>query len=115
MAKVIPFKAVRPTRAIVGLVASRSYQSYTQPEREARLDYNPFSFLHITNPEFKSIVKTKPNSVERFKLVSDSYQRFIEEGVLFNGELTITHGSEDSEKVLKTVNSETFSPFEVKS
>ena len=53
MAKIIPFKAVRPTRDKVSLVASRSYQSYTQDELEARLDYNPFSFLHIVNPGYK--------------------------------------------------------------
>ena len=79
MAKVIPFKAVRPTRAIVGLVASRSYQSYTQPEREARLDYNPFSFLHIVNPGYKydKVISGK----ERYKLVKNRYQEFKEDGV----------------------------------
>ena len=79
MAKVIPFKAVRPTRAIVGLVASRSYQSYTQPEREARLDYNPFSFLHIVNPGYKydKVISGK----ERYKLVKNRYQEFKEDGI----------------------------------
>ena len=53
MAKIIPFKAVRPARDKVSLVASRSYQSYTQDELESRLDNNPFSFLHIINPGYK--------------------------------------------------------------
>ncbi|MDX1470808.1 MAG: DUF1015 family protein, partial [Flavobacteriaceae bacterium] len=47
MAKIIPFKAVRPTRDKVGLVAARSYQSYTPAQRQSRLRDNPFSFLHI--------------------------------------------------------------------
>ena len=52
MAKIIPFKAVRPTRDKVGLIASRSYESYSAKEKNARLRDNPFSFLHILNPGF---------------------------------------------------------------
>ena len=86
MSLIKPFKAIRPVRDKVHLVATRPYYSYKKNVLKAKLEDNPFSFLHIINPEFKSIVKTKPNSVERFKLVSDSYQRFIEEGVLFQDE-----------------------------
>lgn len=57
MAHIIPFKAVRPTRDKVSLVASRSYQSYTKEQVESRLRDNPFSFLHIINPgDRKSVV-----------------------------------------------------------
>lgn len=79
MAKVIPFKAVKPTRAIVGLVASRPYQSYTIDERESRMDYNPYSFLHIVNPGYKydQII----TGTERYKLVKNRYSEFKEDGV----------------------------------
>jgi uncharacterized protein (DUF1015 family) len=79
MAKVIPFKAVRPTRAIVGLVASRPYDSYTVDERESRMDYNPYSFLHIVNPGYKydKIIKGE----ERYKLVRNRYLEFKEDGI----------------------------------
>ena len=79
MAKLVPFKAVRPTRAIVGLVASRSYQSYTVDERESRMDYNPFSFLHIVNPGYKydQVIKGE----ERYKLVRNRYLEFKEDGI----------------------------------
>ena len=53
MAIIIPFKALKPTRAIVGLVATRPYHSYTIEERKYRMDYNPYSFLHIINPSHK--------------------------------------------------------------
>ncbi len=53
MAKIIPFKAVRPTRDKVGLIASRSYEDYSTKEKNARLRDNPFSFLHIVNPGYK--------------------------------------------------------------
>ena len=81
MANIIPFKAIRPVRDKVHLVATRPYYSYKKNVLKAKLEDNPFSFLHIINPEFNSRLKTKPNSLERFKLVSDSYENFINEGV----------------------------------
>ncbi|OEK08104.1 hypothetical protein A8C32_01195 [Flavivirga aquatica] len=79
MAKVIPFKAVRPTRDKVSLVASRSYQSYTQDELEARLDYNPFSFLHIVNPGYK--YDKQITGTERYNLVRNRYLEFKEDRI----------------------------------
>ncbi|WCO00499.1 DUF1015 domain-containing protein [Psychroserpens ponticola] len=84
MAKVIPFKAVRPTRAIVGLVAARPYQSYTIDERESRMDYNPFSFLHIVNPGYK--YDQVITGEERYKLVKNRYLEFKEDGVFVQDE-----------------------------
>ena len=84
MATIIPFKAVRPTRDKVSLVASRSYQSYTKAELEARLDYNPFSFLHIINPGYKydKIISGK----ERFALVRNRYLEFKEDRIFIQDE-----------------------------
>lgn len=79
MAKIIPFKAVRPTRDKVSLVASRSYQTYTQAEREARLDYNPFSFLHIVNPGYK--YHREITGIDRYKLVRNRYLEFKEDHI----------------------------------
>ncbi|PNQ72669.1 DUF1015 domain-containing protein [Hanstruepera neustonica] len=79
MAKIIPFNAVRPTRDKVSLVASRSYQTYTQAEREARLDYNPFSFLHIVNPGYK--YDREITGVERYQLVRNRYMEFKEDDI----------------------------------
>ncbi len=84
MAKVIPFKAVRPTRDKVSLVASRSYQSYTKAELEARLDYNPFSFLHVLNPGYK--YDKKISGQERYELVKNRYLEFKEDGVFVQDE-----------------------------
>lgn len=84
MSKIIPFKAVRPTRDKVSLVASRSYQSYTQTEREGRLDYNPYSFLHIVNPGYK--YDKEISGVARYQLVKNRYLEFKEEGVFVQDE-----------------------------
>lgn len=79
MAKINPFKAVRPTRDKVSLVAARSYQSYTQDEREARLDHNPFSFLHIVNPGYK--YHKEISGKDRYRLVRNRYLEFIEDDI----------------------------------
>ena len=84
MAKIIPFKAVRPTRDKVSLVASRSYQSYTQSELEARLDFNPFSFLHIVNPGYK--YDKEISGKERYSLVRNRYLEFKEDHVFVQDE-----------------------------
>lgn len=79
MAHVIPFKAVRPSRDKVGLVASRSYQDYSVEELRFQLEHNPFSFLHIINPGYKFQKEIAGN--KRFQLVKNRYLEFKEEGV----------------------------------
>ena len=79
MPKIVPFKAVRPTRDKVSLVASRSYDSYTQEEREARLRDNPFSFLHIVNPGYK--FHKEVSGMARYQLVRNRYLEFKEDGI----------------------------------
>lgn len=84
MAKIIPFKAVKPKRSVVGLVAARPYQSYTINERESRMDYNPYSFLHIVNPGYKYAQEV--TGEKRFKLVKNRYLEFKEDGVFLQDE-----------------------------
>lgn len=84
MVNIIPFKAVKPTRAIVGLVASRPYQSYTLDERESRMAYNPYSFLHVINPGYKYAQEV--TGEERYKLVRNRYLEFKEDGVFVQDE-----------------------------
>ncbi len=84
MAKIIPFKAVRPTRDKVSLVASRSYQSYTKEQLESRLRDNPFSFLHIVNPGYK--YDKEISGEARYNLVRNRYMEFIEDGIFVKDE-----------------------------
>ncbi len=84
MAKILPFKAVRPTRDKVSLIASRSYQSYTPEERDSRMDYNPYSFLHIVNPGYK--YHKEISGEERYKLVRNRYLEFKEEEIFIQDE-----------------------------
>lgn len=79
MADIIPFRAVRPPRDKVHLVASRSYVSYSNRDLKEKLDTNPFSFIHIINPEYDQKVRSKPNSSERFLKVRKRYEEFLDE------------------------------------
>ncbi|RZJ71164.1 MAG: DUF1015 domain-containing protein, partial [Flavobacterium sp.] len=80
MAKIIPFRAVRPAPDKVGLVTSRSYDEYSAAELASQLDYNPYSFLHVLNPAFVNLQKA--STEKRFKMVHAKYQEFREEQVL---------------------------------
>lgn len=86
MIHISPFKAIRPVRDKVHLVATRPYYTYKKNVLKAKLEENPFTFLRIINPEFNLERKTKPNSHERFLHVQDKYIEFINQGVLFQEE-----------------------------
>ena len=100
MPRILPFKAVRPTRDKVSLMASRSYESYSTEELEARLRDNPFSFLHIINPGFK--YHKKISGKVRYGLVKNRYQEFREDGIFMQDK-------ESSYYVYKIVNREGYS------
>jgi uncharacterized protein (DUF1015 family) len=85
-AKLKPFRAIRPTRDKVHLVASRPYYTYNKNVLEAKLESNPYSFIHIINPEFNKEDKTLPNSNERFQNVHNKYVEFKQKGIFVQDE-----------------------------
>jgi len=82
MINIVPFKAVRPSRDKAHLIASRSYVSYTPAALNRKLSENPYSFIHIINPEHSAGEKPRKNSLERFKRVRESYLDFIKDRYL---------------------------------
>lgn len=85
-AKLKPFRAIRPTRDKVHLVASRPYYTYNKNVLEAKLESNPYSFIHIINPEFNKEDKTEPNSNERFQNVRNKYDEFKQKDIFIQDE-----------------------------
>ncbi len=81
MAKVLPFKAIRPTSDKVHLVASRSVDGYNTSELKDKLAGNPFTFLHVINPDFEDGKRTRPGSRERLSKVKRRFKSFIREKV----------------------------------
>lgn len=86
MAKVIPFKAIRPENDKVHLVASRSVDGYNTSELKDKLAGNPYSFLHVINPDFDDNKKTKPGSKERLQKVKKRFKSFVNEKVFMRDE-----------------------------
>lgn len=84
MAIILPFRAIRPVRDKVALIASRPYQTYSKTERDARMKSNPFSFLHIVNPGYR--YQQKISGEARYKLVRNRYEEFKEEGIFIRDE-----------------------------
>ena len=72
-----PFKAVRPTRDKAYLVATRSYITYGPEELDDKLSNNPYTFLHVINPNAFPELHYK----ERFSAVRSRYNRFEKEGI----------------------------------
>lgn len=81
MAQVIPFKAIRPEADKVHLVASRSVDGYNLNELKEKLAGNPFTFLHVINPDYYDGVKTKPGSKERLLKVKNRFNAFVKEKI----------------------------------
>lgn len=80
MAKIIPFKAVRPAPDKVGLVSCRMYDDYTPAELAAWLNFNPYSFLHVINPAYANAQRISTD--KRFKAVTLKYKDFKNERIL---------------------------------
>lgn len=84
MAKIKPFKAVRPAPDKVALVTCRTYDDYSSAELAAWLSFNPYSFLHVIHPAYTHAQKITLD--KRFKGVAHKYQDFKDEEILIHEE-----------------------------
>ncbi len=81
MAKVLPFKAYRPANDKVHLVASRSLDGYSVSDLKDKLSGNPYTFLHVINPDFEDGQRTRPGSKERLLKVKRKFKSFIQQKI----------------------------------
>lgn len=82
MAVIQSFCAIRPTRDKAHLVATRPYYTYKKHIMDAKLEENPYTFMHIISPEYGLSDKTEPNSLERFSKVKNAFNDFVQKGIL---------------------------------
>ena len=84
MAIVKPFKAVRPSRDKVALVSSKSYDAYTDKELDAKLEFNPFTFLHIITTMIPMMVEVQflPNNAEPYFCKENNRSQFSKDALL---------------------------------
>ena len=80
MAIIRPFKAIRPARDKASLVASRSYLSYDEATIKEKLDHNPYTFLHVINPDYNNTVKSV--GITKYKLIKNKLHDFINNKIL---------------------------------
>ena len=82
-----PFRAIRPAADKVGLVVSRSYISYEEDDLRQKLASNPYSFIHIINPDFNTEERAVAGSADLFQKVRDKYLEFYQKGFFIQDEI----------------------------
>lgn len=83
MAKISPFKALRPQAALADKVASRPYDVLNSKEAKLEASGNPYSFLHITKSEIDLDEKTDIHSAVVYDKAKENLQAFIRNNTLF--------------------------------
>ncbi|MBK9673200.1 MAG: DUF1015 domain-containing protein [Bacteroidetes bacterium] len=84
MAIIKPFKALRPSRDKVHLVASRSFDTYSSAELSAKLKGNPYTFLHIIKPDYPTHSKGSDQDTAYLHLIKAHFNEFIDKGYLIS-------------------------------
>jgi len=82
MARIEPFKGIRPRPDMAERVASPPYDVMNSREAREMADGNPFSFLHVVKPEIDLPEGTDLYADEVYDKARENLNRFREEGVL---------------------------------
>jgi uncharacterized protein (DUF1015 family) len=83
MAKISPFKALRPAAELAPKVASRPYDVLNRTEAKKEAQGNSYSFLHITKSEIDLPETTDIHSKEVYEKAKQNLDAFIQRNVLF--------------------------------
>ncbi len=86
MAKVKPFKGVRPPKSIVKEVAARPYDVLNSEEARKEAEGNEKSLYHITKPEINFEKGTDEHDPRVYQKAKDMFGQFIEKGWLVEDE-----------------------------
>jgi uncharacterized protein (DUF1015 family) len=83
MAKISPFKALRPAAELASKVASRPYDVLNSKEAKKEAQGNAYSFLHITKSEIDLDNHVDVHSQEVYDKAKQNLNAFIQRNVLF--------------------------------
>ncbi len=83
MAKIYPFKALRPAAELASKVASRPYDVLNSKEAKKEAQGNSYSFLHITKSEIDLDGDVDPHSQEVYDKAKQNLQAFMQRNILF--------------------------------
>src|SRR5690606_24052124 len=81
MAKIFPFKGLRPLNTYAKIVATLPYDVVNTKEAAVQKD-NPYHFYHVTRSEIDLPEYTDIHSEIVYKRAYENLQRMIQEGVL---------------------------------
>lgn len=82
MAKVKPFKGVRPPKQLVTKVASRPYDVLNSQEAREEAEGNPMSLYHIIKPEIDFGPEVDEHDAIVYERAVDNFKKFQDEGWL---------------------------------
>ena len=83
MAKIYPFKALRPAAELASKVASRPYDVLNSKEAKKEAQGNSYSFLHITKSEIDLDADVDIHSQEVYDKAKQNLQAFMQRNILF--------------------------------
>lgn len=83
MAKISPFKALRPAAELAPKVASKPYDVLNSKEAKVAAEGNPYTFLHITKSEIDLSENINIHSTEVYDKAKQNLEAFIQRNVLF--------------------------------
>ena len=86
MARIRPFRALRPYPELAAKVASPPYDVLSSDEARVMADGNPVSFLHVNKPEIDLPQDTDPYASEVYAKGAENLGRLIEDGVYLREE-----------------------------
>lgn len=82
MAKLLPFKGIRPTKALAKKVAAPPYDVLNSAEAREMALGNPYTFLHVNKPEIDLDPEIDVHDDSVYQKGADNLQAFITDGVL---------------------------------
>lgn len=83
MAKISPFRALRPAAELAPKVASRPYDVLNSKEAKIEAQGNSYSFLHITKSEIDLPESVDIHSKEVYEKAKQNLDAFIQRNILF--------------------------------
>ena len=82
MARIEPFKGLRPTKELVERVASPPYDVLNSEEARQLAAGNEYSFLHIIKPEIDLSENIDHYSDEVYEKAGQNFRKFIQQKIL---------------------------------
>lgn len=84
MAKVRPFKAIRPETEYASKVVALPYDVMNRQEAAEMADGNPYSFLHICRAEIDLPDQENPYDRSVYEKAKSNIEKYLDEGVFIN-------------------------------